>query len=94
MLAHYGYKDGAGEFYITIDTDKCTECSAHGCVEACPAQVLEIITDDWDDVVAKVKDAERQKIKYTCGPCKPNGYNPDELPCRKACPGGAITHSW
>ena len=34
MLANYGYKDGAGEFYITIDTDKCIECPDHACVAA------------------------------------------------------------
>jgi hypothetical protein len=24
MIANYGYKDGSGEYYISIDTDKCT----------------------------------------------------------------------
>ena len=94
MLANYGYKDGSGEFYITIDTDKCNRCNAHGCAAACAPQVLEIITDDWDDVVAKVKDNQRQKIKYTCGPCKPGGYQKEHLPCVRGCGLGAISHSW
>ena len=26
MKANYGYKDGSGEFFITLDTDRCTAC--------------------------------------------------------------------
>ena len=28
MLANYGYKDASGDFFITIDTDKCDGCGA------------------------------------------------------------------
>ena len=49
MLANYGYKDGSGDFFITIDTERCAECADHPCVAACPAGVLEIIDDDYDD---------------------------------------------
>ena len=34
MKANYGYKDGSGEYYITIDTELCNSCSK--CVEVCP----------------------------------------------------------
>ena len=40
MKAHYGYKDGAGDFFIIIDTDPCVDCEHHGCVEACPEGVF------------------------------------------------------
>ena len=93
MLANYGYKDGSGEYFITIDTDKCLECQEHGCVAACPEDVLEIIEDDYDDQVAAVRAEHRKKIKYSCAPCKPERDRP-QLPCVAACGPGALSHSW
>lgn len=95
MLANYGYKDGSGEYFITVDSEKCNGCS--DCVEACPAGVLEVIEDQYDplegDVIASVTEEHRKKIKYSCGPCKPVGDRPP-LPCMAACTQDAITHSW
>ncbi|MFH1676154.1 MAG: ferredoxin [bacterium] len=93
MKAHYGYKDGAGDFFIIIDTDMCVECTEHPCALACPESVLEIITDDYDDEVAAVVMGHRKKIKYSCAPCKPD-LNRPPLPCVTACPSSAIAHSW
>ncbi len=93
MLANYGYKDGAGDFFITVDTGCCVECSAHPCVAACPAGVLEIIVDDYDDNVCAVKDEHRKQIKYSCASCKPV-LNRPVLPCVAACSPGALAHSW
>lgn len=92
MLANYGYKDGSGEYFITVDTDKCNGCEA--CVKVCPAGVLEMITDDYDDVVVAVTDEHRKKIKYSCAPCKPMGAAAGSTPCIKACEPAAIAHSW
>jgi len=93
MMANYGYKDGSGEYFITIDSDKCTGCEA--CSEACPYGVMGVGEDEndplSDDLVAFVTDAERKKIKYTCGPCKGEGKTE---PCIAACEPGAICHSW
>ncbi len=92
MLANYGYKDGSGEYYITIDTDKCNGCSK--CIGVCPTdpKVLEMIVNDYDEEVVAVSDVQRQKIKYSCAPCKPvNGPKP---PCVQVCEPGAMTHSW
>ncbi len=93
MEANYGYKDGSGEYFITIYTDRCTGCE--GCVEACPHGVMGVGEDEndplSDDVVAFVTDAQRKKIKYTCGPCKGEGKTE---PCIAACEPGAIIHSW
>ena len=95
MLANYGYKDGSGDFFITIDTDKCTGCGK--CVTACPAKVLEMITDESDPFreipVVAITEAHRRKIKYSCAPCKPAANRPP-LPCMQACEPNAITHSW
>ena len=108
MLANYGYMDGAGSYFITVDTDKCDSCGK--CVPACPQSVFEMGPDDADPMrdepVAKVAATERKKIKYTCAPCKPyltslSGVETaasldgmKNLPCVAACAAGAITHSW
>ena len=93
MKANYGYLDGSGQFFITINTDKCMTCSHHSCVAACPKGMFEIIVDDYDDSVAQIKEAFRKKVKYECGPCKPVADRPP-LPCVVACTPGAIVHSW
>ena len=93
MKAHYGFMDGSGQFYITIDTDKCVDCSDHACVSACPIGMFQIIEDDWDDEVAEIKAANRQTIKYDCDQCKPVAEG-DTLPCMVACKPKALEHSW
>lgn len=95
MLVHYGYKDGSGEYFIVIDTDKCDGCGE--CVKACPCGILEVGEDENDpfreEPVARVTEDQRKKIKYTCTPCKPvSGRKP--LPCIEACDPIAISHSW
>ncbi len=95
MKANYGYKDGSGEYYITIDTELCNGCTK--CVEACPENVLEVVENEMDplaeDLVARVSDEHRKKIKYSCAPCKPT-TEPRTLPCVQSCEPGAISHSW
>lgn len=95
MIANYGYKDGSGDYFITIDTDKCNGCK--DCASACPYGVLDVGPNEndplSDDEVAFVTEAERKKIKYTCAPCKPM-TNRLPLPCMAACKQEAISHSW
>jgi NAD-dependent dihydropyrimidine dehydrogenase PreA subunit len=95
MIANYGYKDGSGDYFIAIDTDKCNGCM--DCVKACPYGVLDVGPDEndplSDDEVAFVTEMERKKIKYTCAPCKPMANRPP-LPCIAACKQEAISHSW
>lgn len=94
MRANYGYADGSGEWYLTIDTDVCDACGA--CVKACPQGALAVGPNDYDEddkEVATVVAAHRKKVKYTCGLCKPHGQVAAE-PCHVACPHGAIAHSW
>jgi len=94
MQALYGFQDGSGDWFISIDTDKCTGCGA--CVTVCPAQALEVGEDEYDPLsevhVARVRNAERKKIRYTCAPCRP-GYGENPTPCVAACEPGAIAHS-
>ena len=95
MIANYGYKDGSGEYFIAIDTDKCDGCGK--CVPACPYGVLVTGEDENDpfreEPVAKVSEEHRKKIKYSCAPCKPD-KDRKALPCMEACEPDAIRHSW
>ena len=90
-IANYGYTDGSGDWYIVVDSDKCDGCGK--CVEACPQNVLEVITDDYDDKVVAIRKEHHKNIKYVCAQCKPVS-GPRDVKCQKACPSGAITHSW
>jgi len=96
MLANYGYSDGSGSYFITIDTDKCDGCG--DCVMACPAGLFEVLDDDpndplRDEPVAVVVAEKKKQVQYACGPCKPSTDQPP-LPCVEACNAGAISHSW
>jgi len=96
MLANYGYKDASGDFFITIDTDRCDGCGE--CVSACPAGVFVVAEEDPNDPlreepVAVVDTDRKKKLKYACNPCKPTANRPP-LPCIGACTAGAIVHSW
>ncbi len=91
MIGNYGYKDGSGEFYISLDSDKCNSCKK--CVEECPEQVLEMICNDYDEIVPIVRDDHRKKIKFSCAPCKPLNQKTTPI-CVKICDQNAIWHSW
>lgn len=96
MRANYGYSDGSGSYFITIDTDHCNGCG--DCVSVCPAQIFEVLDEDpndplRDDPVVVVKGDKKKKMKYGCSPCKPPGES-RPAPCVGACEAGAISHSW
>ncbi len=98
MIANYGYEDGSGFYYISIDGAMCARCSEHGCVAACPAGVFAIEMDDYDDMVAVVTDTARRRLRELCSVCKgQNGSGGTEerrLPCTARCLEGALRHSW
>jgi len=93
MIAHYGYQDSSGEYFITIDTAKCVLCSEKPCVKACPKGVFIVSEDDYGDKIVMVKDEERRKLKYVCSECKPVS-NRKPLPCVDSCPYNSLQHSW
>ena len=97
MIANYGYEDGSGYYYITIDGDICARCSDHPCTAACPQGVYLIEMDDYDDLVAVVSESARKRLRELCSQCKGQngaGGTQHRLPCTAACPGGALRHSW
>jgi ferredoxin-like protein FixX len=97
MIANYGYEDGSGYYYISIDGEVCARCVEHPCVAACPGEVFAVEMDDYDDMVAVVSDNARRRLRELCSGCKGrNGTGETErrLPCTTACAGCAIRHSW
>ena len=94
MIVNYGFKDGSGDWYVTIDTDKCNRCGK--CVEVCPAKILDVGPDEFDlfreEPVIFVKHDERKKVRYSCTECKP-GFGAKPVPCVAACEPGVISHS-
>jgi len=91
MRANYGYADASGEFYITIDTEKCDGCG--DCVKACPMGIFEIVPDDYDELKAAVRSEFAKNLSYVCpgyhGKCAAERMN-----CHSACPCRAIEHTW
>jgi len=86
MLANYGYEDGSGVYYLTINTDKCNACGK--CAEVCPNDVLEMVVDDYDETVPIVKETLSNQIGYICQRtiCL--------YKCEEVCEPKAICHSW
>ncbi len=88
MITYYGYTDGSGEYYIIVDSDKCSGCGK--CVEECPQKALRLeaqFIDLEDKTVVAVIEEHRKKIKYTCAVCKPET---NHAPCVLSCKSEAI----
>ena len=92
MITHYGYTDGSGEYYVVIDSDKCSGCGK--CVQKCPQDALVLETefiDLEDKTVVAVAEEHRKKIKYTCASCNPDN---NRTPCVLACEAKAVKCIW
>ena len=91
MIANYGYSDGSGEYYITIDTERCDGCGE--CVEACPKGIFEVELDDYDEPKARVKDTFATTLGYEC-PGAAGNCSSEGVVCSIVCAPKAISHSW
>jgi NAD-dependent dihydropyrimidine dehydrogenase PreA subunit len=60
----YGYSDGTGEYFITIDTDRCDGCGQ--CVPVCPSGVFIMAESDSGQLKVKVKEEARKKLAFLC----------------------------
>jgi ferredoxin len=86
----YGYSDGTGEYFITIDNALCDGCGE--CVTACPEGVLEIFYEDSSRPKARVREDIRKRLAYACPGFSICGKN--ETNCHTACRQKAISHTW
>jgi Fe-S-cluster-containing hydrogenase component 2 len=93
VIANYGYTDGSGSYYITVNTDSCPTCPGQPCVTTCPESMFIVEPDDYDDDAAMIKREFWKQVKYKCAPCKPVDQA-QVPPCIAACPAKAISHSW
>lgn len=91
MIIHYGYEDGSGRYYVSINAEKCDACNA--CIEKCPQKIITIDTvmiDIDDKRVAVVDESFRKKIRNTCGEC----HKQKTIHCVQACSKGAVATTW
>jgi len=91
MKINYGYSDGTGEYFITIDTGCCDGCGE--CVSACPEGIFAVAKDGSGQPEAKVKEEARKKLALLC-PGFHSCSNTNEVNCHSVCLKGAISHSW
>ncbi len=90
MKVQYGYSDGTGDYFITIDTAGCDGCGE--CVRICPENVFEIYSAQGAQPKAGVREKVRKKLGHVCP-----GFqicSRGEVNCHAACPHNAISHSW
>lgn len=91
MKVQYGYSDGTGEFFITVDNGLCDGCGE--CVRACPCGVLEMAEDDSGQPKARVRDDVRKRLALVC-PGFQSCSSANETNCHSACGRDAIDHTW
>jgi predicted CoA-substrate-specific enzyme activase len=91
MKVHYGYSDGTGNYYITIDSGKCNSCGK--CVSACPATVFEMMHSNGSQPKAAVKEMMRKKLAIVCpGHLVCSQEHKDN--CHSICEKNIISHTW
>lgn len=91
MKVQYGYSDGTGEYFITIDNGLCDGCGE--CARVCPAGVLIVDRGDTGQPKAMVKEALRKKLAFTC-PGFRSCNKMHKVNCHTVCQKTAIGHSW
>jgi predicted CoA-substrate-specific enzyme activase len=88
---HYGYSDGTGNYFITIDASRCDGCQE--CVAVCPSEIFEVVQDSNSQLKAKVKEASRKNLAFLC-PGFPACSRSRETNCHSICRRDAISHTW
>jgi NAD-dependent dihydropyrimidine dehydrogenase PreA subunit len=91
MKIHYGYTDGTGDYYITVDTNRCDGCGE--CVNVCPAGILILGKEDGLKPKVVLKEEARRKLAMLC-PGFQSCSSKGEANCHSVCPKDAIEHTW
>lgn len=91
LTVHYGYADGTGEYYITVDSNRCDGCG--DCVEACPAGIFILGREDGKQPRAEINEDARKRIALLC-PGFHSCSSKHEVNCHSACAREAIGHTW
>ena len=87
----YGYNDGTGDYYITIDLERCDGCGE--CVSACPEDIFEVVAEDGRQPIARVVEAARKRLSIVC-PGYSSCSSRHLINCQSACPSDAISLTW
>ncbi|MFC1938459.1 acyl-CoA dehydratase activase [Chloroflexota bacterium] len=91
LKIQYGYTDGTGDYFITIDTGLCDGCGE--CVPACPSGVFKMAEDETGQPKARVKEEARKKLAFLC-PGFQSCSRSHDVNCHSVCQSDAISHSW
>ena len=87
----YGYNDGTGDYFITIDLESCDGCGE--CVSACPAAIFEVVHEDGRQPIARVTEAARKRLSILCPGYRSCSSN-HETNCLSICQYDAISLTW
>lgn len=91
LKINYGYSDGNGDYFITIDVGRCDGCSE--CLPACPSAIFEMIQDDDSQPKASVVESARNQLDILC-PGFHTCQRDLKVNCHSVCQKEAITHTW
>ncbi|MBI4285282.1 MAG: 4Fe-4S binding protein [Chloroflexi bacterium] len=91
LKIHYGYNDGTGDYFITIDTGRCDGCGK--CVPVCPAGVFLVASENGSQPKAMVKEELRKRLAFAC-PGYQHCRSKLVQNCQVVCERAAISHSW
>jgi len=91
MIIQYGYTDGTGDYFVTIDSGRCDGCG--DCVDACPAGLLVLGREDGHQPRAEVREDARKRLALLC-PGFVSCSSKNTVNCHSTCSRDAISHTW
>ncbi|NLE90627.1 MAG: 4Fe-4S binding protein [Dehalococcoidales bacterium] len=87
----YGYEDGTGSYFISLDEGLCDGCGK--CADVCPAGIFCLVQRDGYKV-AEVKQTAIKRLSALCPgfiTCRTGNHG---VTCKNVCKHNAIEHSW
>ncbi|MDD4230638.1 MAG: acyl-CoA dehydratase activase [Dehalococcoidales bacterium] len=87
----YGYDDGTGSYFISLDEGLCNGCGK--CVEVCPAGLFKLVQRNGY-MVAEVKEEARKRLPVLCPGIETCRNTNGGVTCQMVCSERAIEHSW